>query len=462
MSLQPTSLTLSELAEGYRAGALDPVAVTESYLKAIAEHPDGAKVYRVVMEERALKQARAASRLFEGGIDLGPLQGVPIGIKDLVDTEGEVSAAGSQVIARRAPAARDGPVAARLDAAGAVFLGRTNMTELAFSGLGLNPHYGTPGAVPDRSRIPGGSSSGSGVAVAAGLAAAAVGSDTGGSVRIPAAVNGIVGLKTTDGLIPTEGTTPLSTTLDTLGPMARNVDDAWALFLAMAAAEHRPLPEPPGRLTLLAPPTVLEGDLDDEVRAGYEAALKALEALGHEVRRAPLPLLTEVNALYGRFGSISGHEVWALYEEEFGAHAAEFDPLVLKRVLETKGRPSADYIRLMYARADLRRRFWPELAGVDAVVGPTIPKLPPLIADLADEARYFEANRLILRNPALFNVLASPAVSVPVASPATELPVGLMVVTRPGEEELALGIAKLIEGARLGLRGAVADQAITR
>ena len=243
-----TALTLGQLAQRYRDGALDPVGVTEAYLDAIAAHPDGAKVYRVVTAERALRQARAAQRLFERGVDLGPLQGVPLAIKDLVDTAGEVSASGSKVLAERPPAAQDAPVAARLDAAGTVFLGRTNMTELAYSGLGLNPHYGTPGAAPDRERVPGGSSSGSGVAVASGLAAVAVGSDTGGSVRIPAAVNGVVGLKTTDGRIPTEGCVPLSTTLDTLGPMARTVDDAWEVIdeisadgdvLALALCDHR-------------------------------------------------------------------------------------------------------------------------------------------------------------------------------------------------------------------------------
>lgn len=425
---------------------MSPVAVAEAHLARIREHPEGGKVYRVLMEERALRQARTAERQFRAGVDLGPLQGVPIGIKDLVDTAGEVSAAGSKVLAERAPAEVDSPVAARLDAAGAVFLGRTNMTELAYSGLGLNPHFGTPGSALDPRRVPGGSSSGSGVAVGAGLAVAAVGSDTGGSVRIPAAANGVVGLKTTDGRLPTEGTTALSTTLDTLGPLARTVDDTWALYLAMAAETHRPLSEPRGRLTLLAPTTLLQDDLDTETAAGFAAALQRLERLGHEVRTGPLPLLSEVDALYGRFGSFSSHEVWAQYEREFTEREADFDPRVLGRVKEFGSRPSADYIRLGYARADLRRRFWPELAGVDAVVAPTIPRLPPFIADLADDAAYYEANRLILRNTAAFNILACPAASVPVHHAQGAMPVSLMVVTRPGEEELALAVARQVEG----------------
>jgi aspartyl-tRNA(Asn)/glutamyl-tRNA(Gln) amidotransferase subunit A len=285
------------------------------------------------------------------------------------------------------------------------------------------------------------------VAVAAELAVAAVGSDTGGSERIPAAVNGVVGLKTTDGLLPTEGTTPLSTTLDTLGPLARTVDDTWALYLAMAAEQHRPLRAPGARLTLLAPTTLLLDDLDHETRAGFEAALERFQDLGHEVRVAPLPLLTEVDALYGKYGSFSSHEAWAQYEPEFTARADEFDPRVLGRVREFGSRPSADYIRLGYARADLRRRFWPELAGVDALLAPTIPRLPPFIADLAEDPAYYEANRLILRNTAAFNILASPAASVPLRYAAGALPVSTMIVTRPGEEELALGIARLLEEA---------------
>ncbi len=446
MARETTLLTIAELAHGYRSGALDPVRVTEEHLAAIADYPEGRKVYRVVTAERALQQARAAKRQFEAGVDIGPLQGVPIAIKDLVNMEGEVSAAGSRVLADRLPATSDSPVAARLAAAGAVFLGRTNMTEIAFSGLGLNPHYGTPGSALDGRRIPGGSSAGSGVAVGVGLAVAAVGSDTGGSVRIPAAANGIVGLKTTDGRLPTEGTVALSTTLDTLGPMARTVDDTWALYLAMAAEQHRPMTELSSRLTLLAPTTLLQDDLDDATREGLQTALSRLESMGHEVRVQALPLLTEVDALYGQYGSFSGHEVWALYEEEFVSRAAEFDQRVLARVRANLGRTSADYIRLGYARAALQRRFWPELAGVDAVIAPTIPQLPPFIAELeSDDEAYGRANTMMLRNTAPFNILGCPAVSVPVRARQGALLTGLMIVTRPGEEELAMALAKQLE-----------------
>lgn len=441
-----TSLTAAELARRYRDGSLDPVTVTEAYLAAIEAHPEGGKVYRVVTAQRALKQARAAKRRFDEGLRVSPMQGVPIAIKDLVGTAGDVTAAGSRVLGERPAEVEDAPVAARLDAAGAVFLGKTNMTELAYSGIGANPHYGTPGCALDPSRIPGGSSSGSGVAVASQLAAVAVGSDTGGSVRIPAAVNGIVGLKVTDGRIPTDGCAALSTTLDTIGPLARTAEDAWALYLAMTAEPHRPLAQAPARLTLLAPTTLLTDDLDDATLTGFEQGLARLEALGHHVRREPLPILMEAPAAYSRFGSFASHEVWALYQGLFESRRHDFDPHVADRVYLYANRPSSDYIRLNYARADFQRRFWPSLSGVDAVVGPTIPHVPVRIAEvLTDDEAYHRENSRILRNTAPFNVLGSPAVSVPVATTVDGLSIALMIVTRPLEEELALGVARALE-----------------
>jgi len=441
----PTSLTVAQLAGAYRSGALDPVRVTEAYLSAIASSPVGTLAYRVVMEQRALRQAARAKRQLEDGIDLGPLHGVPIAIKDLLDTAGEVSASASKVMLDRPAAVEDAPVAARLDAAGAVFLGRTNMTELAFSGVGLNPHFGTPPCALDDERVPGGSSSGSGVAVGRHLAAAAVGSDTGGSVRIPAAVNGIVGLKTTDGRLPTDGAVPLSTTLDTLGPMARDCADAWALFTAMAALPVSELRPVDGRLTLLAPTTLLAEDLEEDVRTGFDAALATLEKLGHVVEVRPVPLLAEAPALYRRYGSFAGHEAWTLYETELTERAHEMDPHVTHRMTEYANSLSSNYIRLHYGMRALRRRFWAELAGVDAIVAPTIPILPPRIRDLSDDESYFRANASMLRNTAPFNVLGSPAASVPCAVTPGGLSVGLMIVTRPGEDELALRIGLQLE-----------------
>lgn len=445
MEADPTSLSVMQLARCYRDGSLDPVDVTEAYLAAIEADPTSRSVYRVVMTGRARQQAATASGMFRAGVDAGPLQGVPIAIKDLIDTEGEVSTSGSLALSDAPPANSDAPVTARLDAAGAVFLGRTTMTELAFSGIGINPHFGTPGCARDASRIPGGSSSGSGVAVAKGLAAAALGSDTGGSVRIPAAVNGIVGLKTTDGLIPTDGCVPLSTTLDTLGPMTRTTEDGFALFQAMAARPCKALGPAPAKLTIVAPTSVVFEGVAPEVASVFADALKRLASLGAALSEGPMPLLDEVRGLAPRFGTFAGHEAFALYETLLRERGDRMDPRVVTRVLEYADRPSADYVRLGYAAKALRHRFWEELHGVDAVVAPTIPLLPPTIEELRDDAAYFEANSLILRNTSLFNLLACPAVSVPAGDTEHGLSVGLMIVTRPGEEALALQIAKLIE-----------------
>ncbi len=440
--MDPTSLSLLELGAAYRAKRLSPVEVTEAYLHKVK----AGEVYRVVTAERAHQQARRAERLFARGVALGPLQGVPVALKDLVDTAGEVTAAGSRVLAEAAPAAEDAPVAARLDAAGAVFLGKTTMTELAFSGLGLNPHFGTPHNALDEARVPGGSSSGSAVAVARGLACAAVGSDTGGSVRIPASFNGLVGLKTTDGALPTDGCTALSTTLDTLGPITRTVPDAWALWLALTAKPYKQLePNPPAKLKLLVPTNVVLEDADNEVLEGFEKTLEIFESQGHTVERRAVPELQTIRDLYARYGSFASHESFALYEDMLLSRGADIDPRVARRILEYKHRPASDYLRLSYARRDLVRAFWERYRAFEAVLAPTVAVLPPRLDTLLQDDAYFAVNSLVLRNTTLFNFLSGPAVSVPCAATLTGLSVGLMVAVAPHGEALALGIAALVE-----------------
>lgn len=439
MNADPTALDLRQLGRAYRTGELRPTLVVEAYLERIRP---GA-VYRVVTAERARAQARRAERRLAAGIDLGPLEGVPIALKDLLNLRGEVSAAGSRMLLEEdAPAQEDAPLVARLDAAGAVFLGRTNMTELAFSGVGLNPHFGTPGNAFDPLRVPGGSSSGSAVAVASGLACAAVGSDTGGSVRIPAAYNGLAGLKPTDGSLPMDGVVPLSTTLDTLGPLARSLEDAWELYHAMRGATSEPLPALPHRSTLWAPPTVLHDEIEPAVAEAFDAGCAALERTGHTVRRDPLPPLEELAGLYGRYGSLPGHEALTLYGERIARAGARVDRRVAGRILGLRDRPATDYIALTYARARLQREVWDAVRGVDALLAPTVAIQPPTIRALeADDEAFFRANGLILRNTTLFNLLAGPAVSVPIGQDAGGVPVGGMVATPPGGEGTAMAIA---------------------
>ncbi len=467
-----------QLAAAYRSGALDPVNVTEAYLERIEAGP----IYRVVCRARARAQARAAAQRFEAGIPAGPLDGVPIAIKDLVDTEGEVTGACSPPLMDRPPALVDAPVADRLDAAGAVFLGKTTMTELAFSGLGINPHVGTPPNAIDATRVPGGSSSGSAVAVATHLAAAAIGSDTGGSVRIPAAFNGLVGLKTSDGWIPTAGVAALSITLDTLGPIARDVDDAWALVQAMAGEPPRPLPTPPPRWRLWAPPTVLWEELDGGVAAACEAAVAALEGAGHRVDRQPSNELASLDGLFTRFGSFAAFEALSLYGELIARCGERMDPRVVRRILAVRERPASDYRRLVAERERLRAAFWQAAAPYQAVISPTVrvppPSLAPLLAGvgaaaggdrngsgdrLADgdrtgsgegvagdraasgdgaDSAYVQANAAVLRASTLFNLLGGPAVTVPIGGDADGLPVGLSFATQPAADDLALALAR--------------------
>ena len=435
------SLTLGDLASAYRTGELSAVQVTKAYL----ERLEPGTVYRLITAERALQQAQRADQAFARGEDKGPLQGVPIALKDLMDTGGEVTAAGSSVLAKGPPAAQDCPAAANLDAAGAVFLGKTNMTEFAFSGLGLNPHYGTPGNALDPTRVPGGSSSGSAVAVATGLAAAAIGSDTGGSVRIPAAFNGLVGLKTTDGAVSTEGCVALSTTLDTLGPITKTVEDAWHLWRVLAGQPPAAFEVRAAKLSFLAPTTVLQEDLEPEVKQGFEQVCERLKSSGATVEQRALPVLEEIGAARVRYGSFAGLESLALYEDLIGREGNSIDPRVTSRILQGGGKSSTDYIHLTYARKRIQRDFWRACAAFDAILAPTVAVLPARIDDFADDERYFEGNRRVLRNTSLFNFLGTPAVSVPCATTSEGLSVGLMIVTRPYQEHLALSVAHSVE-----------------
>lgn len=428
-----TDLTLTELAAAYRSGELGAVEVAQTYLAKLEPGP----VYRLVTERRTLEQAHRADANFAAGIDLGPLQGVPIALKDLMDTRGDVTAAGARAFLDNPPAAEDCPAAARLDAAGAVFLGKTTMTELAFSGLGLNPHFGTPANALDSARIPGGSSSGSAVAVALGLACAAIGSDTGGSVRIPAAFNGLVGLKTTDGAIPTDGCVPLSTTLDTLGPITKTVEDAWHLWRALLGASPAPFgPREVAGLKLIAPTTVLQEGLDAGVAAGFERACELLREQGATVETLELPVLTELDGLYRRYGSFAAMEAFALYEAVLERRGELFDPRVAGRILQSRSRSATDYIRLGYERTRLQRLFWEACEGYDAVLSPTVAALPPKLEGLEDDDAYFAANAAVLRNTTVFNLLGVPAVSVPCGEM-----VGLTLAARPHQEPLLLRLA---------------------
>jgi aspartyl-tRNA(Asn)/glutamyl-tRNA(Gln) amidotransferase subunit A len=446
-----SALQISALLQ---AGLLDAEQVAESTLSAIDRNPDKA-VFTRVTAGRALTEARAASRRIRAGRPLGPLDGVPIAWKDLFDLEGIVTTAGSVVLADAPPAARDAAVVERLRDAGMVSVGRVNMTEFAFSGIGINPHYGTPANPHGRDvpRIPGGSSSGSAVAVAAGLVPVAIGTDTGGSVRIPAAFNGIVGYKATRGRYPMEGVYPLSSSLDSLGVLCRTVADAVAVDAAMLGQVVPAVRR--GALAgqrLVVPTNVVFDDAEPGVLSAFEAALARLVAAGCTVERRPVPAFDAILDLYRRYGPMVTAEAYALHEARLtGPDAERMDRRVVARARLGAGISMTAYVALLAARAPMIRDLAAAF-GADAVFAfPTLPHVAPPIADLeADDDRFIGVNVRTLRNTMLGNYLDWCGVSLPCGTGEAGMPVGLLLSGQPGTDERILSLALAAEAAVRG------------
>lgn len=399
--------------------------------------------------------ARAAAESVDslrrlGGV-LPTLAGLAVSVKDLFDIAGQVTTAGSTVLADRPPAATDAPAVARLRAAGAALVGRTHMTEFAFSGIGLNPHHPTPVNVPWRAldaqpRIPGGSSSGAAVSVAAGAAWAALGSDTGGSIRIPAALQGLVGFKSTAALVPIQGALPLSPTLDTACAITRTVRDAILLHEVLAARAVA-LPGRPLVATRLAVPTTLMLDqLEPAIARAFDAALATLSRAGAHIVEIALPLLEEV-ATINAGGGFSAPEAWCWHRALLAVHESRYDPRVALRIRRGATMSAADYLDLQRARADWILRMHHAMRGFDALLSPTVPLMPPPIAELeASDEAFFAANGQMLRNPSVVNLLDGCALSLPCHSPG-EAPVGLMLWARGGADDALLDTALAVEAA---------------
>ncbi len=380
-------------------------------------------IFTALYRDEALRAAAHADVLRMSGQPLSPLAGLPVSIKDLLDVAGETTLAGSTVLRGRPAALADAPVVARLRAAGAAIIGKTNMTEFAFSGVGINPHYGTPTNPADPARIPGGSSSGAAVSVAAGLCVAAIGSDTGGSIRIPAALCGLVGFKPTRRRVPTAGTVPLSPTLDTLGPIARSVADCLQVDRVIA---DEPLWLPPLQvrgLRFAIPEDVVMDDIDDAVARAFTAALSKLSAAGATVVELPMKMLAEAREI-NRFSPI---EAYAWHQKLLANASERYDPRVVQRILVGADAGPDELVALHAARRDWIARIDAALAGYDAMLMPTVPVVAPRTeALLASDDAFFNANRLLLRNPSLINLLDGCALSLPCHRPG-ELPVGLTV-----------------------------------
>lgn len=443
--------TLTSLAHDLNTGRTTAQALAEAALvRAQVASGEGARVFTRLDAQRALAQARASDALRAAGIVRSPLEGLPLSVKDLFDIAGQPTPAGSVVLKDAPAATRNAPVIDRLMAAGAVIVGRTNMTEFAFSGLGLNPHYGTPRNPWDRSeggRIPGGSSSGAAVSVTDGMAAVAIGSDTGGSVRIPAALCGLTGFKPTQRRVPTAGALPLSTSLDSVGPLGVSVQ-CCALTDAVLAGEPpaalRPLPLAGARL-LLPTNVVLDG-MDASVAEAFDRACTRLRAAGAMLVQGRVPELDALLGLHAR-GTLAAAEAWAWHRGLLAEQGSRYDPRVRNRIDSGSRMDAADYIDLLQARRRWIEAMQTRVEGFDALLLPTVPIVAPRIHDLlGDDEAYSAANGLILRNTTIINFLDGCALSLP-CHRRGQAPVGLMLAAPALHDRTILALGLSVEQA---------------
>jgi aspartyl-tRNA(Asn)/glutamyl-tRNA(Gln) amidotransferase subunit A len=441
--------TLAALSAALAAGKTTSRQLVEECLARIMDPAgEGPRAFIKVHAAGARASADAIDLLRKAGRAPGPLAGIPFGVKDLADIAGEPTPAGSTVLADAKPAAANAPVIQRAVDAGLVIMGRTNMTEFAFSGLGINPHYGTPKSPWDRAtgRIPGGSSSGTGVAVADGMVFAGLGTDTGGSCRIPAAMNGVVGYKPTARRVPIAGILPLSTSLDSVGPLANSVACCAAVdavFAGIALPALRAIPI--AGLRLAVPTNFMFDGMDDIVAAAFERSVAALSAAGAIIVRRAFPVLADIpraNAL----GGLAAPEAWAWHRALIGEKAAGYDPRVLIRIRGGENMLAADYIDCLNARADIGARMNVDTADYDALMMPTCPLIPPAIAALDDEAEYARVNMLQLRNNAIGNFLDRCAISIPCHRKG-DAPVGLMLMGETMGDAHLFRVAASVEAA---------------
>lgn len=420
------------------AGQVDPRDLAEAYLDRIARHAHGPRIYARATPERARAEAAAAHARARDGRPAGPLDGVPVSWKDLFDTAGTATEAGSALLEGRVPEA-DAPVVTRGAAAGLVCLGKTHMSELAFSGLGLNPVTATPPCVNDLEAVSGGSSSGAAASVAFGLAAAAVGSDTGGSVRVPAAWNDLVGLKTTSGLLPLEGVVPLVPSFDTVGPLARSVEDAGLLLAALAGQPAQP-PRAEGLAgrRFLVLETIVLDDLHPLVAEAFERALARLSSQGATLVRAGAPEVAEAMALAAQ---VFTPEAYALWRETIEAAPEKMFPRILERFRSGAEVAAVDFIAAWERLRALRADWAARVADFDAVLLPSVPVMPPRVAALDDEATYVRENLMVLRNTRVANMLGLCALTLPTDTKS----VGLMAMGPACGEAALLNIGAALE-----------------
>lgn len=436
-----TEMTAADLGRAIENGHADPRDVAEAFLAAADAHPDAPRIYARMTAARARAEAAAAADRAKAGLRRHPLDGVPVSWKDLYDTAGTATEAGSALLKGRIPD-RDADVLSTATHQGSVCLGKTHMTELAFSGLGLNPITASPPCINDADAVCGGSSSGAAASVAHRLAPLAIGSDTGGSVRVPSAWNDLVGLKTTHGRLPLTGVVPLCPRFDTVGPLARTVEDA-ALALSLLDGSR---PADLAGATLhgmrfLVLETVALDNLAPAVRAAFEATVERLARGPATVSRATLPEVAEAMALSA---TLFTPEAWGTWGDTIAANPGAMFPPVRERFEGGKTASAAEYAAAWQRLDRLRAAFQACAAAFDAVLTPTIPTLPPpQAAVLADPARFTSENLMALRNTRIGNLMGSAALTLPTGTPS----VGLQLIGPPGSEAHLLRLGAAVEAA---------------
>jgi len=442
------TMSIVELSHLLASQKITSRQLVEQALAAIKNpQGEGSRTFLSVHESEALATAGRVDARRRGGATLPALAGIPISIKDLFDEAGVTTLGGSIVLVGTPAATRDSIVVERLKKADAVIIGRTNLVEFAYSGLGLNPHYGTPKNAFDRAtgRIPGGSSSGAAVSVTDGMAAGAIGTDTGGSIRIPAALNGLVGFKPTARRVPLDGVLPLSFTLDSAGPIAKTVADC-ALLDQVLAAEANGVPAPAQLrgLRFAVPKTVFQDDLSPAVASAFTAALGRLSAAGATIVDLPMSEFAQAAAVNPR-GALTSTEAYWWHRQWLKDRADKYDPRVIGRIRSGETMTAANYIELLKLRERFIRTINAAAAGYDAMLMPTTPETAPTIAETGkDDDTYDRLSRRMTRNPAIVNLFDGCAMSVPCHEPGTA-PVGLMIAGTQNTDRKILAIGLAVE-----------------
>ncbi|MEF9384227.1 amidase [Ralstonia solanacearum species complex bacterium KE056] len=445
--MTPRPNMIRALAAELAAGRTTSIALTEAALAHAQSHRTAGGTAYIDLDARAaLDMARAADAARAAGNVPSLLAGLPVSIKDLFDVAGQVTAAGSRALAHQRAATSDATAVARLRAAGAVLLGRTNMSEFAFSGLGLNPHYGTPRTPADGTRAAGGSTSGGAVTVAGGMAVAALGTDTGGSIRIPAAFCALTGFKPTARRVPMAGGVPLSTSLDSGGPLANSVDCCAIVDAVLSGQTLDTDAVPLAGLRLGLTRDYVAADLDDTVATAFARAVARLERAGAHIVRFEFPELLQLPEINGG-GGLPAAEAWAWHRPHLARAEAQYDRRVATRIRCGEQMSAAAYLDVMAARERMIAAARKRLGNLDAWLMPTVAVVPPEVAPLeADDARFFRTNALVLRNPSAINFLDGCALTLPIHA-AGELPVGLSLCGLADDDARILRVGRAVEAA---------------